>query len=266
MSITLNEHEWAEEMIEQRTLGKKPFETLTRIARYYLDKNYPKSAVRDMLESYILQCDPRASLPKYSKIIDTALNKALKYEAISIDYIGVTTAELRRIGDLEGIQTKRLAFTLLVLSKYWDMINPNSDHWVNNKDSEIMSLANINTSIKRQSAMYRTLKELGMIQFSKKIDNVNVRVCFAEDDDVELYITDMRNLGYQYLKYCGEPYFECENCGITVKEDNPVSGRKQKYCKSCAVEIKTKQSVDSVMRDRTNKNVGKNDMPLSPLV
>ena len=127
---------------------------------------------------------------------------------------------------------------------------PNGDSWVNNKDNEIMAMANINTSIKRQGMMYRTLRECGMVQFSKKVDNTNVRVCFAEDGDVVMHVTDFRNLGYQYLKYHGEPYFECENCGITSKINDPIKGNKIKYCSNCAIEIHTQQMVNSVMKRR----------------
>lgn len=134
------------------------------------------------------------------------------------------------------------------------MVNEQNDYWVNSKDNEIMSFANINTSIRRQCAMYATLRELGLIQFSKKVDNTNVRVCFATDGDTAMTITDLRNLGYQYLKYHGEPYFECVNCGITTKYSNPVKGRSQKYCEACARDMYLKQTVNSVMRQR-NKNV-----------
>lgn len=63
-------------------------------------------------------------------------------------------------------------------------------------------------------------------------------------------VSDFRNLGYQYMKYHGEPYFECTNCGITEKIKNPSSGRPPKYCPQCAAEIRTKQNVNSVMRRR----------------
>ena len=66
-----------------------------------------------------------------------------------------------------------------------------------------------------------------------------------------MYIRDFRNLGYQYLKHYGGTYFECVNCGITVKERNPSCGRKQKYCDACAAEISTRQSIESVIRRRT---------------
>lgn len=249
MTIVLNEHEWARDMIESRSLGAKPFETLSRVAKYYIDKDYSKKEVRGMLDTFLLQCEPTASLPKWSETLDYAVARALKYDAIKIDGIEITKPEMERIDALEGKQIRRLAFTLLCLAKYWDVVNPQGDHWVNSKDSEIMRMANINTSIKRQSLMYFNLNEVGMVQFSKKVDNTNVRVCFITPGETAMVVTDFRNLGYQYLKYHGESYFECQNCGITVKSEN-ATGRKQKYCKECAVEIHMKQTVNSVMRQR----------------
>ena len=46
MTIVLNEHEWAEKMIDTHSLGAKPFETLCRVAKYYIDKNYSKKETR----------------------------------------------------------------------------------------------------------------------------------------------------------------------------------------------------------------------------
>ena len=36
MSIVLNECEWAERAIKDKTLGKKPYETLSRVAKYLI--------------------------------------------------------------------------------------------------------------------------------------------------------------------------------------------------------------------------------------
>ena len=255
MSIVLNEHYYAEQAIQTRSLGKKPSETLSRVARYYIDSfdSANKKTIRSKLDLFLLQCDSTASIPKWSKMLDFATDWAFKHEAIQIDSIIITKPEMDKIDSLDGKQIRRLAFVLLCLSKYWNIVNSQNNDWVNSKDNEIMAFANINTSIRRQCAMYAALRDAGLIQFSKKVDNTNVRVCFAEDGETAMTITDLRNLGYQYLKYHGEPYFECTNCGITVKIDEPARGRKQKYCKECAVEIKTKQNVNAVKRHRKHQ-------------
>lgn len=233
-------------------MGKKPFETLYRVSRYYLDQGYDEKNVKRLVEIFLLQCNPTASIVKWSGTIEYAIKRAQRYTAIYIDSINITESELSKIGCLEGRQIKRLAFTLLCLAKYWNSINPNSDFWVNCKDSEILSMANINTSSKRQAEMYHTLRELGFLKFSKKVDNTNVRVCFADTDDDEpvLKISDFRNLGYQYLKYLGEPYIECKNCGITTKASIGVRGRKNTYCRQCANEISIKQRVNTIMSQK----------------
>lgn len=255
MTIVLNEHEWAEEMITSRSLGKKPYETLCRVARYYLDNGIPKKEVRRMLDTFLIQCDPTASLPRWSNSLDAALAHALKYEAIELDGVDITKPEMERIDALQGKQTRRLAFTLLCLAKYWNTVSKKTDGWVNSKDSEIMRMANINTSIKRQSLMFHSLNECGMIQFSRKVDNTNVRVCFIEDGDVVLHIFDFRNLGYQYLKYHGGDYFICENCGVTEKMNNPDKGRPQKYCRECANKIDMQRRIRSI-RDESSRRDG----------
>lgn len=250
MTVVLRENDWAEQMISARTLGKKPSETLRRIARYYMDKGFSPSDARNKLDSFLLQCDPTASLPKWSGALDFAVAKALKYESIDIESIAISETEMQKIDSLNGKQIRRLAFTLLCLAKYWKAVIPNGDFWVNNKDTEIMALANINTSIKRQGMMYWNLREAGLVQFSKKVDNTNVKVCFVDDGTPVLHVSDFRNLGYQYLMYHGEPYFECKNCGIITKFKDPVHGGKQKYCKDCAHEIAMQQRINSVMRQR----------------
>lgn len=255
MNIVLHEHEWAEEMLDSRSLGKKPFETLSRVARYYLDSGYTKKDVRKALGAFLVRCDPMISLAKWSNTVEFAITRAMKYNAINIDYIPISVPEMEKIRSLKGKQIKRLAFTLLCISKYCDIVTGHGNHWVNCKDSDIMRMANINTSIKRQSAMFHELNELGMIRFSKKVDNTNVQVTFCEDGDTEMKVSDFRNLGYQYLLHTGSrEYIQCHNCGIVVRKNtvrsdgsNPAVGRPQLYCPECSVGIRTRRAVNSVM-------------------
>lgn len=250
MSIVLNEYDWAERMIANRDLGKKPIETLSRVSKYYYENHYSKREIRTLLDSFLLQCDPSISLVHWSDMLDKVTKNVNKFPLIRLDGIDVTQEELARIETLGGKQIRRLAFTLLCVAKYWNAASDKNNGWVNTSDKEIMQMANINTSIKRQSLMFAELRSAGFIRFSKKIDNLNVQVQFIQDGMTVLHIHDFRNLGYQYLRYYGGAYFECENCGITVKAQSPAKGRPQKYCPSCAVEVKTRQTVNAVMRYR----------------
>lgn len=262
MAIVLNEYEWAEKMIHDRNLGSRPTETLNRVAKYYYENRYSKREIRKLLDQFLVSCDPDASLFSWSNTLDKITKNAGKYDLVQIDYIPVMQNELNAISALGTHLEQRLAFTLLCVSKYWDSISDRNNHWVNSPDKEIFTMANISVSSKRQDLLYGKLLEAGLIRQSKKIDNLNVQVTFCEEfkENPVLLIRDFRNLGHQYMRFMGGPYFECVCCGVTTKlterkvklrdSRSGTSGRKQKYCPSCAAEIRMKQNVDAVMRRR----------------
>lgn len=257
MSIILKENEWAHNMITECDLGKKPSETIRRVARYYIDQGYSEKETRDKLDEFMLRCDPTVSLPKWSDMLDYALRKAKKYKAVNIDFIPISETEMSTIDKIDTVQGRRLAFTLLCLSKYWNIVNPEMRSWVINEDSEIMKLANISTSLKRQGLLYNKLNTVGLVSFSHKINNTNVKVEFGDDNKTVLKVNDFRNLGYQYLMYHGEPYFVCENCGIVTKRINNPKNTSQKYCRECAQKVKTRQNVESIMRCKARRQAQK---------
>lgn len=255
MTIIFDEHEWAKNMIESHILGKKPAETLRHIARYYIDESMSerlltKRELRKKLEEYLVRCDPNVSLPKWDEALTRIVNKAFKRRTIHIEYIPIYKSELDEIEKLKGKLQRKLAFTLLCLCKYWDIVNSTNTHWVNSSDSDIMKMANIKLSIKRQSQLFNELRELGLIRFSRKIDNTNIQVCFVSEGDVALKVNDFRNLGYQYERYCGELCLQCNNCGLVFKAKATDIRAHTKYCRTCAEKISMQKIIESVMRQR----------------
>ena len=260
--ITLDEIDLVEQALDRHKLADKKFETLHRVARYYLDVGYSRQEVRRLLEDFLKQCDSKIAIPKWSKQINLAIRYASKHPLVHIDYIGVSETELQKIKSLKKRKLERLAFTLLCIAKFNDITRQNNNHWVRTKDTEIMKMANISAQIKEQCLLFHDLYNLGFIKRSKRVDSLSVQVTFIDNEPPALYIRDFRNLGFQYLQYLGEPFFQCVNCGLTVKIRNASNGRPPKYCPACAAEIHTKQKVESVMRLR-NKNVDKNHTSLS---
>lgn len=269
MAIVLNEYEWADRMIHKKNLGNKPGETLSRVARYYFENGYSKREVRKLLDQFLVQCNPDASLVQWSSSLDKIVKSAAKRPLIQIDEIVVTQAELARIKSLDSHRLQRVAFTMLCVVKYWNSIFSNNNDWLNTSDKEIFQMANVAATCRGRDDMYGKLLELGFIRSSKKIDNLNVQVLFLDEAKADdgFKISDFRNLGYQYMKYYGGPYFKCEACGITSPERKILPaggrrrtdhskevGRKHKYCPSCAAEARIKQNVDAVTRHRRAKS------------
>lgn len=255
MNIVLNEYEYVESVLQEHRLGPKPTETLTRVARYYSSfDGAKKSDVRNQLEEFMLRCDPSINLVKWQETLDRIVKGASKYPLVDIESVPITEKELAICDGLSkdtvrrdlsmyksttGKPMKRLLFTLICLAKYSDLVNSNNGGWVNRTDKEIFRLANVVTPIRRQSLMLNDLREFGYIRFSRKVDNVNINVqCLDHDGEPVMHIKDFRNLGYQYMRYCGETYIECQQCGLVVKQRN----NSQKYCPDCAVDVNRQKS------------------------
>lgn len=246
MSIVLNEREFAESALETCSLGQKPLETLGRIARYYAADGYKRGEICSLLEEFLLKCDPGINIVKWQNAIDQQVKYACKNGLIEIDSIPITQKELDVCESLSGTQMRRLMFTLICLAKFSNAVNAKNNGWVNRQDREIFKMANVVTPIKRQSLMLNDLRELGLIRFSRKVDNVNINVlCIDNGGDTVLHVSDFRNLGYQYLRRCGEPYFECASCGVVIKKTN----NSQKYCRECGAEINRQKSRENWKRN-----------------
>ena len=250
MYLPFNEHEDAEKYISECTLGKGAFDKLRVIARYYLDEKYTDVAVREKLCEYVSRCGESFTLNIWSDMIDSAIKRAKKTDAILINNITVTEPELQAISKLKGIQTQRFAFTLLCLKKYFSSIRPESDGWICIPHSDLMKISNIKAPLNKQAELYRTLVSAGMIELPDKPSRVAIHVVMKDmNGKEEIRVNDFRNLGYQYMMYFGGPYFQCQECGLVVKQaDNKSKGRPPKYCQSCAVKVKIRQSTESVMR------------------
>ena len=129
MSIVLNEYEWAEQMIDRHELGKKPIETLSRVAKYYLENKYSKRETRQLLDTFLSLCDPTSSLVQWSDALDRITKNASKYPLVRLDGVDIFKSELEKIDTLPGKQIKRLAFTLLCVAKHWDAVSEANNHW-----------------------------------------------------------------------------------------------------------------------------------------
>ncbi len=234
MNIVLNEREFAIDALQRCALGAKPVETIGRIARYYRSEGYNRATIHSKIEDFMVKCDPTLNLMKWQTTIDRQVKSAEKFPLIEIEGVPITKRELDTCKHVEGTQMRRLLFTLICLAKLDNVTKVGNNGWVNRPDKEIFKLANVVTPVKRQSLMLNDLRAAGFIRFSKKVDSVSINIlCIDNEGAPELMITDFRNLGYQFLRYCGEPYIECACCGLVIKR----TGGNHKYCSNCSQDI-----------------------------
>lgn len=241
MMLVLNERQIVENALKAHSLGDRPFEILRLVARYYYSLGYKRADSIRLMEDFLLKCDPTVNIVRWQKAIETWVKDAEKYPLVEIDGIPVTQKELDAISVLKNITLKKLMFTLLVLSKYGNAISSKNNGWVNRKCGEIFSRANVSVNRKRQSLLINDLWQIGYIGYSHVIDNINIYTKIIDSDGGHvLVIDDLRNIGNQYLKYIGEPYIACRECGLVFKKESNAA----RYCKECAATISIQKALE----------------------
>lgn len=233
--IVLNEKEYAQECLKNKTVSDKPFFTLSILAKYYYHCfDYRKKKITDLLIEFMSKNYPRYDCNKaeWDGNIEKIAANAGKFTLYEIDGVWITQAELETIESIHNKVLERLAFTMLCLAKLNNMKNPKNNGWVNLDAKEVFGLARIACSVVNRYERLGQLNQLSLLEFPKKNDNLSSRVTYINDDSEKvLFVSDFRELGYEYLKYKGENFIRCRECGILIR--NNKSGTK-KYCHACA--------------------------------
>lgn len=247
--IVLNEKKYAIGCLENGIVGKKPFFTLTIIAKYYYYcLGYKKSKIKVLLNEFMSKNYAGYYLDKLSwqDTIESIVKKVNKYALLEVDGVSITRSELQTISKINNPVRERVMFTILCLAKFGLARNPNSNGWVNTDSKEIFKMARVSCKALERELYIGDLFDMDLLELPMRNDNTSIRVTFIDTDSPEeLFISDFRELGYEYLKYKGENFIRCAECGILTRGNK--NGTKR-YCKDCAAytpqETKTVVCVD----------------------
>lgn len=256
MSVVLNEVREAERLLKVGEVGNKPTSTLFLLGKYYRQKkNLDKIQTIKSLDSFMRDNYKNYNPALWENIIEEISKKANKYQLREIDSIGISQDELDEISKLSNIKYEKLVFTLLCFAKLYNTISENNNGWVNVGIPEIFRISRVAVKYKKDKFLYlNDIEKSGLISFSNKNDNLNLKVNFLSDglDKDVMSISDFRELGYEYLNYIGDGSFiRCSVCGRLVRKKSKFD-RSSKYCTLCAKYIKNKQN-----KFYYNDNLGK---------
>lgn len=241
MNLILNEREYAADLLAGGVFQGKQYDDLACLARYYYHaERRKKGEVRKLLQDFLCRADPEYNVSVWDRALDRMVRSVDKYKLIEMNEIPVTYKEMKRVKALDSVQLERLLFTLICLAKYGNYVSGRDTGWVNRKSAEIFRLANLTATNEAKGKLLYRLREMGYIGFGRRVDNANVQVlCLDAEGKVCMSVSDMRNLGNQYMMFLGRQYFVCENCGLVVARRS----NRQKYCKKCADELDLSQAI-----------------------
>lgn len=234
--IILNEKEYALKCLEKGDIGDNPYFTLSILAKYYYHSlGYRRKKIAKLLLEFISKHYPRYEMNEMSwqTSIDKIASNAGSYELFEISGIKITKNEMAVISEIHNKVLERLMFTMLCLAKLGNSRNPKNNGWVNADSKEIFKCARITCKSNEREIKIGQLWQRGLLEFSKRNDNLNCRVTFIDDnEEEELFVSDFRELGYEYLLYTGNNFIRCAECGILTRGNK--NGTKR-YCKECSV-------------------------------
>ena len=247
----MNEYTYAENLLNKQDLkacdlGDKPSSTLNLLARYYREIGKNDDEIKELLSDFLNRC--LKDKYKESKWIDSIFYqvvKSKKYTLKKVDNVIVTKSEIEIIQSVKGKSRQKVLFTLLILAKYYNAVSDKNKNWTNLEYKKIFKLANVQLSIQNQALLINDLYNCGFVNVSKNVGKPNIQVNFVDNEsDTVLTITRLKDLGKEYLMFCGEDYIRCQKCGTLVKNYKNTN----KYCKTCGqyqpIETKTVICVD----------------------
>lgn len=128
--IILDERAYAEDLIENYSLGKDEYVSICILAKYWRSEGLYAPQIRRKIEEHILRSKPYARMFQYAEMIANAVEASRKWPLRELDSIEITQQELDQIALVDGMQEQQLLFTMLCLAKYRHAVNANSDGWI----------------------------------------------------------------------------------------------------------------------------------------
>ena len=234
-TIVLDEIKYAKERLRDNDIGNSLYYTLTVIAKYYYwREGFKKKQTVRMLFDFLAKSYPRYEMNEadWKVTVDKIVDKAKRNEPYEITGVKVTKTEMQKIEAIHNKLLERLMFTMLCVAKFNNIKNKKNRGWVNLSSKELFKYARISCGAEEREVRIGQLWQMGLLEFSKRNDNLNCRVTFIDDDsEEELFVDDFRELGYEYRLYRGEPFIRCAECNILTPADK--AGNK-KYCRNCS--------------------------------
>ena len=258
MPVILNELKQAEYIIKRGEIGCKPSSTLFLLGKYYrqhetLNVKQTFEKLNQFLEKNYKNYNPAL----WENILEDIAKKSTLYPLREITSIGITQSELDKIAEIQNSKYEKLLFTMLCYAKLYNTVSENNNDWINTDIKEIYRIARVTVKHREDKFLYlNDIKNSGMISFSAKNDNLNIKVNIIDmSGEAVLTIDDFRELGYEYLRYIGDgKYIRCSECSRLVRKKSKYDGS-TKYCGECAKKVFNEQCKQNM---RKMRNAGNN--------
>lgn len=260
MNVILNEVRECERILSTGNISCDHLNTIRLLSRYFRQcEGKSKKETTEEIYRFLSKNCPDLNLVLWGDVIEKEIGHSHKYPLRKIDCVWVSKKELASISKLCNLKLEKLVFTMLCFAKLYDATNPSNNGWVNTPIQELYKIARV--SVKRRNDKYLYLNDIegnhllgdvGLISFSPRNDNTNLKVNFVDAGAHDFKIDDFRELGYEYMLLCELGRFKrCNGCGRLIRLTNR-NDHSTKYCSECKRQIKRRQNREIYARSRNS--------------
>ena len=126
MEIILNERKKAKEYLETKEVDNV-VQCSSILIRYFYSPITTDAEIYTIVDGFLKQSFIGYKSENWKSLIEYQIKNLKNRKLVEIDYIPVLRKELERIQSLENIRLEKLAFTLLIIAKYYNYINDNNN-------------------------------------------------------------------------------------------------------------------------------------------
>lgn len=256
MNLILNEKEFALTCLDYNTYeANNIWRTLEIIAQYYYQyQGFRKVKITSLLIDFLNKSYPpyQKNKRKWDDACAVIARRTGGKPLLEIEGVWLTEKELEIINGINNKIIARLAFTMACIAKMNNARNPKNNGWINLDAKYIFNAAHV--CQKSRDLRLNEMKELGLIELPKKVNNCNIRVCFLDESgsDNTYFIADFRELGLLFQREfqenkkigicsrCGRYYIKsgefCADC-LKIKEKLKPPIIKRVICVDCGKEF-----------------------------
>lgn len=170
------------------------------------------------------------------KDIKKRISTVKKHKFAIIDEVCITKSEMDVIRSLSDIKQEKVAFVILAVSKYYNLLNQRNYNNAFMTNTDICQMARITIPAKDRDTFMQFAYDKGILKRHTWSDSTVKLVTFVshdEDDAVVLRLNegDFKDLAYSYMSYL-EPH-KFRRC-IVCKRWIRVNRNKGQVCKLCS--------------------------------
>lgn len=231
----MNEVKEAEKIIKTNKYEKLS-SAVSLLVRYYVQiEGLKKAEVKDKMKKFLVL--NHEEYDYWEQSLNKMIKNADKFPLCQIDEIPITQKEIDVIYKAGSEKKEKILFTFLVLGKFKWMKSGKA--WVNDTGASTFKRANTYTLFEERDYIIKDFKEDGCVSYAKSPMNMSIHVDFIDEDSEPVFVVkDLRELGFRWLKFKGQKYVECQDCGSLFKP----TAMNACYCKNCRgyIPLKTK--------------------------